>query len=287
MVLAMLGFAVEDMLIKQMAGALPVGQILATLGLGGVLLFAPLARLRTGPGLFDSLTQPRVMLRNAFEAVGTIGFVTAIALTPISTASAILQAAPLVVTLGAALFLGEQVGWRRWSAIAIGLIGVLLILRPGLDGFDPLSLFAVLGMVALSGRDVVTRTLPPRIHSMKLAVYAFLTLIPTGLILVWVQGGQMVRPDDTDALRLALAVVLGIAAYYCIVLATRVGDLSAVAPFRYSRLVFALVIGVVVFGERPDALTLLGSAIIVASGLYTLWRETRARPASLAEPPLV
>lgn len=286
MVVAMFGFAVEDMFIKQMAGALPVGQILTLLGAGGALIFGAAVKFQGkqifGPQFFS----PMVMARNGCEMFGTVGFVTALALTPISVASAILQATPLVVTMGAALFLGETVGWRRWSAIAVGFGGVLLIIRPGTEDFDPNALFALMAVVGLGGRDLLTRRMSTDISSVRLSTWAFLALVPTGLLLIWLFDQPVVVPDRADSWRLVAAIGIGMFAYYTIVLATRVGDLSFVSPFRYTRLVFALVIGVLAFGERPDALTLTGAAIIVLSGLYSLWRQRR-RPASLAEQPLV
>ena len=282
MVLAMLGFALEDMLIKLMAGALPTGQILASLGLGGFLVFATVVRAQ-GERLWqrDSL-HPMVLLRNLGEIFGTLGYVTAVVLTPISSASAIFQATPLFVTLGAALFLQEAVGWRRWVAIAVGFLGVLLIIRPGMDAFRPASLFAVQGVVFLGVRDLATRRIPETISSMRLSTYAFAVTVPTGLILMAAMGDAFVRPDGTDSLRVVGSIVAGVLGYYALVTATRLGDMSHVAPFRYSRLIFALVIGVTVFDERPDAATLAGAAIIVGSGVYSAIREGRRRRASLA-----
>lgn len=287
MVLAMLGFAFEDMFIKKMAGALHVGQILIVLGIGGAVVFALIAKAYGDRLLSRDLAHPAVILRNAGEVVGTLGFVTAIALTPISSASAILQATPLAVTLGAALFLGETVGWRRWLAVVIGLGGVLLIIRPGLQGFDANSLFAVQGVIGLAIRDLATRRIPATITSRQLSTYAFAVIVPTGTVVLWLGGTGMVMPDGTNMLRIAAAVVIGVAAYYTLVAATRIGDMSVIAPFRYSRLIFALFIGVLVFGEKPDGLTLIGAAIIVTSGTYTLWRESRLRRASLATQPTV
>ncbi len=287
MVLAMLGFAIEDMCIKQMAGALPVGQILMLLGIGGALIFGIIARA-CGDTLWSrDLLQSSVILRNTGEVFGTLGFVTAVALTPISSASAILQATPLVVTIGAALFLGETVGWRRWVAIAVGLSGVLLVIRPGLDGFDANSLFAVQGVIGLAIRDLATRRVPSTITSRQLATYAFAIIIPTGAVMQWIGlgGTHLVVPGGADIIRLCVAIGVGVAAYYMLVAATRIGDMSVIAPFRYSRLVFALFVGVLVFGETPDRLTLTGAAIIVGSGIYTLWREARLRRASLATQP--
>ena len=282
MVLAMLGFAIEDMLIKQMAGTLPVGQVVIGLGIGGAVIFGIMVKTY-GEALWSrAVLHPAVISRNLFEVFGTLGFVSAIALTPISTASAILQATPLVVTLGAALFLGETVGWRRWAASSVGLSGVLLIIRPGMEGFDAKSLLAVIGVIGLAGRDLSTRRIPSEISSRQIAFYSFIVSIFTGGILLrlGVTGDTWLATSTDENLRLAAAIVVGVLAYYAIVAATRVGDVAIVAPFRYSRLVFALVVGVLAFGERPDALTLIGALIIVASGFYTLWREAQLRRAS-------
>ncbi|UWQ97838.1 DMT family transporter [Rhodobacteraceae bacterium S2214] len=286
MVLAMFGFAVEDMLIKQMAAGLAVGQVITVLGIGGAIIFAFIAKSYGDRLWSPDMLNPTLMLRNGFEMFGTLGFVAAIALTPISTASAILQATPLVVTLGAALFLGEAVGWRRWLAIGIGLFGVLLIIRPGMDAFDPKSLLAVMGVIGLAGRDLATRRIKATISSRVIAFYAFVVSIFTGLLLLafGVTGSSWSMPGTVDTFRLIAAVFIGVAAYYAIVAATRIGEMSIIAPFRYSRLVFALVIGVFAFQESPDRLTLLGAFIIVASGIYTLWREAKLRHASPSDP---
>ncbi len=282
MVAAMLGFAFEDMFIKLIADALHVGQILMILGASGGIIFAVLA-LRYGDALWSrDLLHPAVVISNLGEVIGTFGFVTAVALTPISSASAILQATPLAVTIGAALFLGETVGWRRWIAVTIGLCGVLLVLRPGLDGFDANSLFAVQGVIGLAVRDLATRRVPSTVTSRQISTYAFLILVPMGAIVLFVGGSTPVMPGPTDIARLGGAVLVGVVAYYMLVGATRVGQMSLIAPFRYTRLVFALAIGIIVFDETIDALTLLGAAIIVTSGIYTLWREARLRRTSLA-----
>ena len=289
MVLAMAGFAIEDMFVKLTSDALPVGQIIALLGAGGGAIFAVILRIQ-GRRLFsaDMLTAP-ILLRAVGEVLGTLCFVTAVVLTPLSSASAILQATPLAVTLGAALFLGEPVGWRRWSAIIVGFFGVLLIVRPGLEGFNALSLFAVAGVVGLALRDLATRKVPKSISSMQLSFLAFIVLVPAGSLLVLATGTPVVMPARTEMLYLVGAVLIGVLAYYAIVAAMRVGEVSFVTPFRYTRMLFALVAGVLVFDESPDALTLTGAAIIIASGVYTLWRERKIRPrprAGLSKPGL-
>ncbi|MEO9575754.1 MAG: DMT family transporter [Tateyamaria sp.] len=273
MVLAMLGFAIEDALIKLLSDALPVGQIIGLLGIGGATVFAVLCRVqRQSLWQANFLARP-VLLRNLAELLGTLGFVTALALIPLSTASAILQAAPLLVTLGAAVFFREPVGWRRWGAILVGFGGVLMIIRPGTEGFDWLSLFAVLGVLGLAVRDLATRRVTFAISSMQLSFLAFLTLIPASVILLTFGGVAPVMPNGLQSGLLGAAVLIGAISYFAITYAMRIGDIGFVTPFRYSRMVFALIIAMALFGENPDALTLIGAAIIVASGLYTLWRE--------------
>jgi drug/metabolite transporter (DMT)-like permease len=232
--------------------------------------------------LARDVMHPMVLLRNVGEVFGTVGYVSAVVLTPISSASAIFQATPLFVTLGAALFLQESVGWRRWAAIAVGFCGVLLIIRPGLDAFQPASLFAVQGVIFLGIRDLATRRIPRSVSSMRLSTYAFAVIVPTGLILMAIMGDQFIIPSGTDTYRVAGSVAAGVLGYYALVTATRLGDMSHIAPFRYARLVFALIVGTTVFGERPDAATLIGAAIIVGSGTYAAIREGQRRRASLA-----
>jgi drug/metabolite transporter (DMT)-like permease len=275
MVGAMAAFAVEDMFIKRVAADLPTGQILVVLGLGGALAFG-LAAARRGVRLVSAdLLLPAVILRNLGELIATIGFVTALALTPLSTASAILQATPLAVTCGAALFLGAEVGWRRWSAIGAGFLGVLIIIRPGLEGFEPAALFAVQGVAGLALRDLATRRVPARVSTAQLSAYAFAMVTLAGAALLALDGPA--RPATAPNARdLALALGFGIAGYWAITAAMRVGEIAVVTPFRYTRMIFALALGAAVFGERPDAATLAGAGLIVASGLYTVLRERRS-----------
>lgn len=274
MVAAMAGFALEDALIKLLSVRLPTGQIVLMLGVGGVVVFLAVAwRLRLR--IIDrAFLHPAALARNAGEMIGTMAFVTALSLVPLALASAILQALPLVVTLGAALFLGERVGWRRWSAIAAGFAGMLMILRPFDAAFDPAALFAVLGVAGLALRDLATRGVPARVHTVQLAVWGFAMLIPAGLMLT-AAGGAPVAVAAADLAVMAGILTLGTLSYVAIMQATRRGDIAVVAPFRYSRLVFAGIVGFVIFAEVPDGWTLAGSALIIASGLYTFARERR------------
>ena len=272
MVLSMAGFAVEDMLIKYIALEMPTGQFLMLIGAGGALIFTLMAWKQGQAVLSADFLRPTIIIRNLGEVIGTLGFVTALVLTPLSSASAILQATPLAVALGAALFLKEAVGWRRWSAILIGFGGVVAVIRPGLDGFQPASLFAVLGVVGLATRDVATRATPAEISSLVLSAHGFGMLVPARAVLLWIRGGA-IAPSAQGYSLLFAALIIGVSAYYALTLSMRLGDVAVVTPFRYVRLVFALFIGVTVFHEQPDVWTLSGAAIIILSGLYTFFRE--------------
>lgn len=277
MTVAMAGFAVEDVLIKQMTVGVPVGQVLAMIGAGAGGLFAAMVLARGQAMLSRGLFCLPVMLRNLGEAGGSTAFVSALALATLSSASAILQANPLAVTLGAALFLGERVRWRRWTAIAIGFVGVLMIIQPGMAGFTPASLLALVAVVLLAMRDLASRATPPQVSSLQLASWGMLSLVPAGLLVLLFTGTRPVWPAPVDLVRFVATVLFGGGAYYAIVAATRIGELSAVMPFRYTRLVFALVLAWFIFDERPDALMLAGAALVVGTGLYTIWRSARLR----------
>lgn len=273
---AMAGFAVEDAIIKFLTSRLSPGQIMIMIGLGGTSCFYLLARLNGQAVTKEVALNSWVIGRTLSELFGTAFFVLSLALVPITTISAIIQVSPLLVTLGAAVLLREKVGIRRWSAIFIGLFGVAVILRPWATDFDAAALLALLGVIGLSARDVATRRVPKHTPSLVLAIFGFGSTIPAGLILLAFNPG-LLMPTTQETLLVLAGIFIGVGAYYCIVTAMRLGDVSAVVPFRYSRLVFGIAIGVWYFGETLDRWTLIGSAIVVCSGLYALWRETRRR----------
>ncbi|AXQ93042.1 DMT family transporter [Cereibacter azotoformans] len=282
MIVSMAGFAMEDMFVKLASAGMPTGQILLFLGLFGAPLFWALARREGKAVLSREVLAGPILWRNLGEMVGTAGFVTALALTPLSSASAILQATPLVVTFGAAVFLGEKVGWRRWSAIAVGFAGVVVVIRPGLEGFELASLWAVLGVIGLAGRDLATRRVAASTSTMQVGAWAFLTVAAVGGMMLAVGGGA-VWPGPGQMGLLLGALCFGFVGYWTLILATRVGEVSAIVPFRYTRLVFAMLIGFLVFHERPDAWMLAGAALIIGSGLYSFTREQRLRRLSLRQ----
>lgn len=285
MVASMALFALEDMFLKQLARGWPTGQIILCFGIAGTLMWGVMAR-RAGARLFDRAFMGRaVVLRNLSEAAGTMGWITALAVLPLATVSAILQSAPLMVTMGAALFLGEKVDWRRWSAIALGMIGVLMILRPGPEGISAMALLAVFSIVCLTARDLSTRRIPASVTTFQLTTWAYAGMIPAGLALLAMAGAAPVAPSVPALAGLTAAYLAGAAGYYGVTHAMRIGEASVVAPYRYTRMVFALVLSVLVLGERPGGWVLAGAAVIVATGLYTFARSRRAhRPPRGASP---
>ncbi len=272
MMASMAGFAAEDGFLKAAAGAMPLGEVLVIEGIAGIAVFALVCRLSGAPPLPRAVFSRTMAIRSAFEIAGRLFYALAIALTPISTASAILQATPLVVVPGAALLFHERVGGFRWAMMLTGFLAVLLILRPGLAGFSPLSLLAVTGMLGFAGRDLATRAAPPSLSNAQLGVAGFAVLGLSGVLILLVTG-HVAIPSLRAATLLTGASTFGIAGYAALTKAMRTGEVAAVTPFRYSRLIFALATGVLAFGERPDSQTLLGSAIIVACGLALLTRR--------------
>ena len=276
MILSMAGFAVEDVLLKASARVMPMGQAVLIVGLAGMVVFALMARRVGEPVFHPALLTRGLAIRSGFEVSGRLFYALAIALTPLSTTSAILQASPLVVVSGAALFFGERVGWRRWAAVGIGFFGVLIILRPGFDGFSALSLLAVAGMLGFAGRDLATRVAPKVMSNRQLGVAGFAMLALAGAIILGLTGGA-VWIDARGGALLAGTALFAVLGYHALTSAMRTGEIGFVTPFRYARLVFAMVLAMALFDERPDLATLVGSALIVGSGLYTLIRGNRRK----------
>jgi len=238
MVMAMFGFTVNDMFVKLLGETLPVFEIIAK-------------------------QWPRIFLRAFLEVLATIAFLIALVRISFADVSAVMQSLPLMVTLGAALFLGEAVGWRRWAAIIVGLIGVLIIIRPGYIGFQPATLLVVLAVLFAAARDLITRTLPADVNS-------YWVNVATALSVGEWQPISLIQ----YALIFAAAGFL-IVGYQGIIRAMRVGEVASVTPFRYTSLLWAIIFGFFVFQEIPDTLTIVGSLIVVSTGLFAWYRERK------------
>lgn len=275
MTLAMFFFASADAAIKMLAATHPQGQIIWITGMGGAVVFTVAAlSFRQFPVTRDLLAPP-VLLRVAAEAIGTVGIVMALSRLPLAMLIAIMQAVPLVVTMGAAVFLGEAVGWRRWAAILVGFAGVLIIIRPGTDGFSFDVLYAVIGVIFLAVRDLCTQRVPATATNFQLGIWGFAGLVPAGLMLSAIMGTTPGPINSSSLTLLAAITFLTVLAILFITMSMRKGDVAVIAPFRYTRLLFGLALAIFWFGERPDATTWFGAAIVAGSGIYTFARERR------------
>lgn len=272
MAIAMAGFTMNDALTKMASGDVNMGQVMLIRGVFATLMIALIAWQQGALRHARQVLHPMVAVRVASEVGGTVCFLVALAHLPIANVSAVLQALPLAVTMGAALVLGEPVGWRRWLSIATGFAGVLIIVRPGFDGFSVYSLWA-LGCVAFCAvRDIATKRVPKEIPSFLVSTATAAAVTLSGGVLVAPMGGWTPMPGATVAMLFGASVLL-IIGYQTIVMAMRTGEISFVAPFRYTALLWAILLGYVIFADVPDLAMIAGSVVIVASGLYMLYRE--------------
>lgn len=274
--LSMFAFTVNDTFMKAITETLPLYQTIALRGVVAVIGLVVIAMVKGGL----TLRLPRhdlvlIALRSLADVVATILFLTALMHMPLANLSAVMQAIPLAVTLGAALFYGDRIGWRRMTAILIGFVGVMIIIRPGSDGF---SIWAVLGLgsvLAVMVRDLSVRRLSRGVPSIMVALGAGVAVTGMGVIGTAFEGWAAVSLTQAGmVLAAGLMLIIG---YICAVTAMRVGDVGFVAPFRYTSLLWAIVLGWLAFGNLPDLYALIGAGIVVATGIYTLLRERKLR----------
>ncbi|WP_394892176.1 DMT family transporter [Mesorhizobium sp. AaZ16] len=272
MSVSMAGFTMNDTLVKLASAEMNMGQVMLVRGLFATVLIGLLAWRRGALKTPRFAFHPKVAVRAVGELGGTFFFLIALANLPIANVSAVLQALPLAVTMGAALVFGEGVGWRRWLAIAAGFAGVMIIVRPGLEGFNIYALSVLLCVGFCAVRDLATRRIPESVPTLLISTVTAGVVTICGAFLVAPLGGWApMRPASVGLL--AFAAVLLLFGYHFIIMAMRGGDISFVAPFRYTALLWAILLGFLVFGDVPDTAMIAGATIIVGSGLYTLYRE--------------
>ena len=275
MVLSMSGFTINDLFIKSLDGNLPIGQIMAVRGVFLTVMIVLIAIQQGVIKRVGELFNPMVALRSAGEVGATLLFLTALTILPFSTISAILQALPLVVALGGALLLKESIGWRRWVAIVTGFAGVLIIIRPGVDSFKSASILMVISVLFAAGRDLATRCLPIDLPSLLVSLATAVSICVVGAAMSTIQNNwQMMSSLQLGTLFIAACFLFF--GYQFLVLAMRTGEIAYVVPYRYTSLIWAMAGGYFIFSEVPDKYTLIGSAVVVAMGLFTLYRELTA-----------
>lgn len=272
MCLSMMAFTVNDTFMKAVTQELPLYQTIALRG-GIAVVGLGLIAATTG-ALRQRLTRADlrlVAIRSLADVLATAFFLTALLHMPLANLSAIMQAMPLAVTLGAALLYGDKVGWRRMAAILAGFVGVLIIIRPGTAGFDRFALLGLASMACVVARDLMVRPMKSHVPSVTVALGAAVAVAVMGLIGSTWEGWHPVSPFQ--AAQIVAAGAFLIVGYLCAVTAMRVGDVGVVAPFRYTSLLWAILLGWVMFRTLPDFWTIFGASIVVVAGIFTLLRE--------------
>jgi drug/metabolite transporter (DMT)-like permease len=281
MLLAMAAFVSGDAVMKVMSTRLPTGETMFIRGLFAALLIWPLAY---ATGALSDVRQhlTRVLaVRSGAEMGAAVFFQNALARLPFADVSAILQINPLVVTAAAAVFLGEKIGWRRWTATAVGMLGVLMIIRPGSAAFQWASTLLLAATCFSVLRDLITRRMPPGTPVLLLTAFSSTAV---GLAsLGFLPFEAWLWPRLTDVLALAVPAVFMLLGQLLVVISIRSGEVSAVVPFRYSSMLWTLLFSLLIWGELPDRMTMLGITIVMGAGLYTFHREqVRKREAAIA-----
>lgn len=272
MMTSMAAFTLNDACVKLAGGDLPLFQLITIRGaLASFLIFVLAHRMKALRFSMPRDDAVLICVRATMEAAATYFFLTALMNMPLANVTAVLQVLPLTVTLGAALVFRERVGWRRMIAIGMGFCGMLLIVRPGPEGFNLFALYALGAVLCVTLRDLVTRRMSSAVPSLTVTLISSLAVLSFGAIAS--TGEEWVRLELPVAMLIVASAVFIIGGYLFSILVMRAGEVSFSAPFRYTGLVWALVLGWLVFGEWPDQVTLLGAAIVVLSGLFALYRE--------------
>lgn len=275
-------FVLNDALIKYLGQAIPAAQLIFLRSAVVVALMLLLAWRQGVIGQLPQILTPRVLLRSAADALGTAMYLLSLFQLPLANATAINQAAPLFMTLFAVLFLRERASASRWAAVLIGFVGILLVVRPSSDGFNAWALLCLAGTLLHALRDLLTRRLDKRLPSLVVTLSSALSL---GLLAAVFLPFQP-QPWKTLTLPLLGLIVLGAGflccAFLLLIACLRLGEISLTAPFRYSGLLFAVLLGFVVWGDVPDVWGWGGIALLIASGLLVMRGERTRRPAKQA-----
>ena len=276
MCVSMAGFVLNDGTLKYAATDMSIYQAIFIRGCFATTLLAALAYASGALVRISRSDLKRIGLRSVAEVAATLCFLTALFNVPIANITAIMQALPLAVTIAAALFLGERFGLKRGVAIMVGLVGVLIIIRPGSDGFNGYSVLGVGAVIFVVARDLLVRGLSRATPTLMVAVIASGMITSTGaigLLMTW----DWTPIDLRTLLLLMLAACFLAVAYFFSIATMRVGEVAFVTPFRYTIMLWAILLGWFLFDELPDFWTVVGTAIVITMGLFTLWREARSK----------
>ena len=271
MIIAMGCLTLTDLLIKIASQTLPIGQVMISYGLGSLIVFWVLLRAKGESIRLSPLTNLTVIFRNIGDLIALNGMFLALVYVPLSTIGAVIQTVPILVTVAAALFLGEQVGMRRVSAIFVGFLGTLLIIQPGAATFDVTAILALIAAVGMAIRDIATKLVRENLSTLLLSFYSCFLFIISGSVLLIIKG-EASLPDVDNIVTVAAIIATGSMGFFFMTEAVRLGEMSVVSPFRYTRLLFSMAAGILILGEQVNTSMVFGCALTIFSGLY-IWRR--------------
>ena len=271
MIIAMGCLTLTDLLIKVASQTLPIGQVMISYGVGSLIVFWALLRIKGESIRLSPLTNPTVVFRNIGDLIALNGMFLALVYVPLSTIGAVIQTVPILVTAAAALFLGERVGMRRASAIFVGFLGALLIIQPGAASFDITAILVLIAAIGMALRDIATKLVRENLSTLLLTFYSCFLFIISGGVLLIIDGGASV-PVVGNSVTIVAMIVTGSLGFFFMTEAVRLGEMSVVSPFRYTRLLFSMAAGILILGEQVNASMIIGSALTILSGLY-IWRR--------------
>ena len=271
MIIAMGCLTLTDLLIKVSSQTLPIGQVMISYGVGSLIVFWILLHIKGESIRLSPLTNPTVIFRNIGDLIALNGMFLALVYVPLSTIGAVIQTVPILVTAAAALFLGERVGMRRASAIFVGFLGALLIIQPGAASFDITAILALIAAIGMALRDIATKLVRENLSTLLLSFYSCFLFIISGSVLLIINGEASV-PVLGNSVTIAAMIVTGSLGFFFMTEAVRLGEMSVVSPFRYTRLLFSMATGILILGEQVNTYMIIGSALTILSGLY-IWRR--------------
>ena len=271
MIIAMGCLTLTDLLIKVSSQTLPIGQVMISYGVGSLIVFWILLRIKGESIRLSPLSNPTVIFRNIGDLIALNGMFLALVYVPLSTIGAVIQTVPILVTAAAALFLGERVGMRRASAIFVGFLGALLIIQPGAASFDVTAIFVLIAAIGMALRDIATKLVRENLSTLLLSFYSCFLFIISGSVLLIINGEASV-PVLGNSVTIAAMIVTGSLGFFFMTEAVRLGEMSVVSPFRYTRLLFSMATGILILGEQVNTYMIIGSALTILSGLY-IWRR--------------
>ena len=274
MVTGMFFFMMGDLFLKLSSQGMALGMVTMILGAGMSAVFLTMM-MRGGDQLWDrKYLHPAMGMRCVGESIGIIGVIVAVANAPLSSVTAIMQSLPLVLTFMGAVFLKETVGIRRITALLLGLLGFLIIIRPGMDGFDGYATITLVGVLGMAIRDFGTRIMPDDISTAALSFYGSVMIFVTGFGMMLVTNDWR-SPTHPYLLYSGGLIITATIGTLLVSTAMRLGDVSVISPFRYIRIVFGVGAGILILDESVDLPTIIGSAIVIGAGLYSWVRERK------------